>query len=178
MNANLEIARKRLSNIMNEPKATLHARMFLLDTSGSMDGFKILYAKKALESHIKPDDGILAFDSEVHYVLQKDIGGILTGDLTAMLPAIKEAISYKCNHIILITDGMPNVGGETSDVTDFVLHQIRGIKIDTIGIGDDCEEEFLASISKCTNGTTFHIDDPEQLTGVVGLLTCGNSINL
>ena len=178
MKTDLEIARERLSNIENGPKTKTHSRMFLLDTSGSMLGFKLEHAKRALNTHIKPGDGIITFDSSVHYVIKDDIGAIFAGHLTAMLPAIKEAIKYKCSHIILITDGMPNVDGETADVTDFVLHQMRGIRIDSIGIGNDCQQEFLNSISKCTNGTSFHIDDPEQLSGVVGLLTSGSSINL
>lgn len=178
MKTELEIARERVASLNEAPKRSTHSRMFLLDGSGSMQGFKMMYAKEALKKHMKPGDGILVFDDTVHYIPEKFIDNITPGNLTAMLPALKEALTYKCIHIILISDGQPNKGGDTFEVTDFVRHSIRGVKIDTIGIGDDCEQEFLASISDFTNGTTVHIDDPEQLTGVVGLLTCGDSINL
>ena len=178
MKSKLELARQRIATINRTNNPRVHSRMFLLDTSDSMRGFKLQYAKQALNYHIKSGDGILTFDNNVHYVTKDLIGRIDTNGLTAMLPAIKEAVTYKCSHVILITDGQPNVEGETDDVTDFVRHSIRGIKIDTIGIGDDCELEFLASISKSTGGTNYFIDDPEQLTGIVGLLTAGSSINL
>lgn len=181
MKTSLELAKERLASVKNESAAatTTHSRMFLLDTSGSMSlGLKIEYAKKALTTHIKPGDGVIAFDSDIHYIPGNKVDDILTGDLTAMLPALKEAMKFKCSHIILITDGQPNVEGDTFDVTDYVLHGIRGVRIDTIGIGNDCEKEFLESLSKATNGTSYHVDNPDQLTGVVGLLTDGSSINL
>lgn len=178
MENELEKARQRIAALSQMKKRISHSRMFLLDGSGSMNDFKLMYAKEALKKNIRSGDGILTFDDDVHYIFEDQIDRITNGNLTAMLPALKEAVSYKCIHIILISDGQPNKGGETADVTDFVRHQITGIKIDTIGIGDDCELQFLESISKATNGTSIFIDNPRQLTGVVGLLTSGNSINL
>jgi hypothetical protein len=97
------------------------------------------------------------------------VSGLFVEGDTAMLPAIINAIEKKVSHIILITDGWANVGGNSFDILDYVA-TLTGVKIDTIGIGSDCDHYMLKQISQMTRGGNYKVDDPMQLNGIVGLL--------
>jgi hypothetical protein len=93
----------------------------------------------------------------------------MTFGMTAMLPAITLALTLRARHIIMITDGQPNKGGEVMDVIDFLSH-IHGVRVDTIGIGNDCDTPFLDRVSKITKGKAVHIQEPEELDRAIQLL--------
>ena len=153
-----------------------HDKMFLLDVSLSMSGNKLQNAKIALDKYIKAGDGLIVFGEEAHYIPEGQLNTIQPYGLTAMLPAIVLSMKYNAVELIIITDGDPNQGGNTMNVLDYVSG-LTGIKIDTIGIGDDCDISFLETLSEGTGGKSIHVDSPEYLDGAIALL-CAPSIQL
>jgi hypothetical protein len=56
---------------------------------------------------------------------------------TPTLPALRAAFSIEgVEHIVLLTDGMPTIGGDQHEVLDFLRREGRDRVIDVIGIGD------------------------------------------
>lgn len=168
MNLTLEQLRQEV-NSLKSPNQKIHERFFLLDVSDTMRGQKLTLAKEALLKYFKDDDGLIVFGETAYYVNKAELPALMTFGSTAMLPAISMAMTLKARHIIMITDGQPNKGGWVEDVIDYVSH-IRGIRIDTIGIGNDCDILFLDRVSKITKGKAIHIQQPEELDGAVQLL--------
>jgi len=176
----LEKARAELAKAFGGgSSASSSDRAFLLDISDSMHGNKLEEAKKALLKHAKPnEDLIIVFGRDVAVLQYHMISAILTKGDTAMLPAIMEAVYYNVSHIVLITDGGANTGGGPFECIEYVS-QLKGVKIDTIGIGRDCDDELLQQLSYLTGGNTYHVNDPFQLSGIVGLLSAPQkAINL
>jgi len=152
---------------------SVHNRMILIDSSGSMAGPKIEHAKQALKKYCKKDDGIVAFSTKAYYISGVHrVDTISATGLTAMFPAIEIAIEKKPKNIIMITDGCPNVGGDASDIIVYVSG-LFGVKIDCIGIGNpeldfDLDLPFLDRISKMTGGKMVHILNADELEGAIG----------
>ena len=154
-------------------KSKTHNLMFLLDTSTSMVGEKLQCAKEALNLHRKPTDGLIVFGEKTMYITPTKLESVQPWGMTSMLPALEEAIKYKPYRIILISDGYPNLGGGIPEVLEFV-GELVGVRIDTIGIGTDCDKAFMESVSEITGGTNFHIDEPHELSGKVQMLVAPN----
>jgi len=174
----LEKARAELARVLNGGQDNnVHDRAFLLDVSTSMSGMKLEEAKRALLKNAKDEDLVITFGTDVHTVPKSMVSGLFVQGDTAMLPAIQQAVDMKVSHMILITDGWANIGGNSFDVIDFVA-TLTGVKIDTIGIGNDCDHVMLRQISTMTKGGNYKVDDPMQLNGVVGMLSAPKSINL
>jgi hypothetical protein len=56
---------------------------------------------------------------------------------TPTLPALKATLRIEgVEHVILLTDGMPNIGGDQVAVLQFLRSEGRGRVIDVIGVGD------------------------------------------
>lgn len=171
MNFDLEILRKEVRNMKGSGSSfqQIHERFFLLDVSDTMRGQKLELAKEALQKYFRDDDGLIVFGETAYYVNKTEIPTIMTFGMTAMLPAITLALNLRARHIIMVTDGQANQGGEPPDIIDFISH-IHGVRIDTIGIGNDCDIPFLDRVSKMTKGKSIHIHQPEELDGAIQLL--------
>lgn len=171
MNMNrLELARAELAKTLAGGDVAYDSgRAFLLDISSSMVGMKLEEAKRSLLKNARNNDLIITFGYETHVIPKDMVSSLFVDGDTAMLPAIEKAVAMKISHIILITDGWPNVGGDQFAIMEYVAH-LSGIKIDTIGIGQDCDHMLLKNISKMCGGSNYKVDDPMQLNGIVGLL--------
>ena len=154
-----------------------HDRVFLLDVSTSMMGESMEYATAALNFFVRDGDGILVFGEEVRYVPREKLGSTaLPWGLTSMLPALRKAMTFRPIEIVLITDGGPNKGGGQLEVLEYV-QMISGVIVNTIGIGEFCDQSFLMKVAQATGGEMQHIDTPDKLHHAVGLL-CAPSIQL
>jgi Mg-chelatase subunit ChlD len=171
----VELARAELALILNG--GTNVGRAFLLDISDSMIGMKLEEAKRALIKNASPNDLIIIFGTLVRVISFELIKNVTTNGETALLPAIQKAVTFNVPHMILITDGGANYGGNAFDCLDYV-QTLKGVKIDTIGIGRDCDFALLEGISKATGGGNYNVNDPFELTGIVGLLSAPKTINL
>jgi Mg-chelatase subunit ChlD len=173
-----EMVMQEMNDLLNknqpetiEPKDVIfHNRIFMLDVSSSMAGDKLDNAKITLNRFKKIDDGLVVFGEEAYYVFGGNLNTVLPFGLTAMLPAFEISMKHRPTEIIMITDGQPNIGGGTFEVLEYVRDKVTGVQINTIGIGYDCDDEFLQTISEETNGTYQHIDNPGKLSNAVALL--------
>lgn len=173
-----EVMAMKQSAVTGQPKIGVSQTVWLLDVSSSMSDkiykqpghkSKIDSAKEALMKHAKYDETIITFGSHVHVHSYQEIERLSTNGMTAMLPAIMIAVNAGCLTINMITDGDPNQDGNKEDVLAAVAG-LTGIRINTIGVGDDCDLEFLRKIANMTGGRFQHCDNVELLDGQVKML--------
>ncbi len=165
---------------------------FVIDRSGSMSGTKLDYTKTAVSfaiGHLGPQDycSVVAFDDMVnmiassHKVENKDalkmaVESIYSGGTTnlsgGMLMGMREVkLAYRenqINRVLLLTDGMANVG--VTDHRALVEKAAEmagaGINLSTFGLGEDFEEDLLQAMSEVGGGNFYYIESPDQIPGI------------
>ncbi|ACB01075.1 Ca-activated chloride channel family protein [Picosynechococcus sp. OG1] len=183
---------------------------FVLDKSGSMHGNKLDYAKQAIAYAIEqllPSDrlSLTLFDTQV----ETKIPSTLATDKQRLLETIKLIRSGSStalhdgwvqggiqvgqylnndhlNRVILLSDGLANVGETNPDVIASDVHGLMktGISTSALGVGRDYDEDLLEAIARSGDGNFFHIASPEDLpqifeTELQGLATTiGRSVTL
>jgi len=174
---------KYVFKIVLVPEKVTTARGFhyvlLVDTSGSMEGFKIELAKKgALELLNRIPEGnkvsVMSFGERVNLLAEAvnptDASQAIQ-DLTAegstpfysaLLTAVSLIKKYEMpSYLILLTDGNP------TDVT--VLDNYKGlefpsnVKVIAYGIGDDYNEVLLRLLADKTGGIFEHVSDVNEI---------------
>jgi Ca-activated chloride channel family protein len=164
----------------------------VLDRSGSMEGEKIARAREAAAFCI---DQLLAED-RVSLVIFDDAIDVLVGSqLAENKEAIKERISHirarnstalheawvrggievsshlisdAINRVLLITDGLANVGETNVDriVTQAGELAARGVTTSTIGIGSDFNEDLLIPMAEAGRGNAWHVERAEDMARI------------
>jgi Ca-activated chloride channel homolog len=182
----------------------------VLDRSGSMSGPKLAAARDAaamLVRRLHPNDtvSVVAYDDEVTTVAEP-----ATGDTQASLPQQVQAIQAGgstnlsggwlrgrelvarvkreggVNRVLLLTDGLANVG---ITAPDQLLGLCRtacgaGITTTTIGFGADYDEKLLRGMADAGGANTWYIERPDQAADVFaeeleGLLTlCAQTVSV
>jgi len=164
----------------------------VLDRSGSMAGLKLHYAKDAaihLVRRLAPEDvvSVVAYGSEVTTVAepatgeaQRDLvdriavlqagsatnlsGGWLRGrELVA--GSRREGAVHR---ILLLTDGLANVGITDPDALAGLCSRSRaeGITTTTIGFGADYDEHLLRAMADAGGGVMYYIENPDQAPAI------------
>ncbi|MFO8174964.1 MAG: VWA domain-containing protein, partial [Longimicrobiales bacterium] len=164
----------------------------VLDRSGSMAGEKLAAARNAasmLVRRLSPMDtvSVVAFDHEVSVVAPP-----ATGEEQEQLPGAIEAIQAGgmtnlsggwlrgrdlvaanlrdggVNRIILLTDGLANVGiTGTHQLTGLCQQGTRtGVSTTTIGFGQGYDEDLLRAMADAGQGGTYYIEEVDQASGV------------
>jgi Ca-activated chloride channel family protein len=164
----------------------------VIDRSGSMAGPKLDYTKQALRFLIdqvteKDHLAIVTYDDVVQTpvpsqpIIQKDLlkaqvsqitpGGMtnLSGGLsTGMNQIAPHAAPGQINRVLLMTDGLANVG-----VTDSLTLQTwattwrhRGLTLSTLGVGDDFDEDLLVALAEAGGGSFHYIADPDKIPAI------------
>jgi Ca-activated chloride channel family protein len=183
---------------------------FVLDRSGSMGGSKIDYARRAVAYGVEqllPSDrlSLTLFDTEVataipstlatdKHALLETIRQIRPGSSTALhagwvnggLQVSQYLNPEHLNRVILLSDGLANVGETNPDAIATDVHGLaqRGVTTTALGIGADYDEDLLEGMTRSGDGNFFHIDTPDQLpaifaTELQGLAaTVGHSVTL
>jgi len=174
---------KYVFKIVLVPERVTTARGFhyvlLVDTSGSMEGFKIELAKKgALELLDRIPEGnkvsVLSFGERVNLLAEavnptdasRAIQDLTAEGSTPFYSALLRVISlikkYEMpSYLILLTDGNP------TDVT--VLDNYKGlefpsnVKVIAYGIGDDYNEVLLRLLTDKTGGIFEHVSDVNEI---------------
>lgn len=163
--------------------------IFVVDSSGSMSGKKIIQAKEAVcfvinhlderdkFSIIDFDDGVETFVSKIvvaskenknkaiHFVNDvEDSGGTNIND--ALFQALKMVKpGERPNYILFLTDGLPTVG--VTDTAEILRNISRAnnlkSRIFVFGVGYDVNTELLDRISSENRGTSIYVSEDENL---------------
>src|SRR3954453_4443684 len=168
----------------------------VLDRSGSMEGAKIEKARQAAAMAVDKlgDDDIFSlvtYDSETDLLIPPErIGGtdhredlkarihrIQPGGSTALhagvvLGAKQVRLFFekeRVNRIILLSDGLANVGPSSPSDLARLGRELRGdgIAVSTIGLGDDYNEDLMTALAEASNANYYYVKDAEKLPGSV-----------
>lgn len=164
----------------------------VLDKSGSMQGRKIQQAKAAALQAVEmlnPEDivSVVAYDSTVKVLvpatkvsdratIQAGIHAISAGGNTALFAGVSKGAQEvrkfhdrnRVNRIILLSDGMANVGpsspGELGDLGASLAKE--GISVTTFGLGLGYNEDLMFSLARRSDGNHAFIEDAANLAGI------------
>ncbi len=150
----------------------------VLDRSGSMSGERIVRAKQAarmLVTMLQPDDilSIVAYDSSVHVLVPatkvtdkedilRKIDSIQANGFTALFGGVSKGLAEvrkflnkdRINRIILLSDGLANVGPRSPNALGRLgeASAKEGISITTIGIGLGYNEDLMTQLARRSDG--------------------------
>jgi len=161
--------------------------LFILDTSGSMEGEKIKQAKEALRyilRNLNPDDrfGVINFSSDVHKFRDSlssvsavndalnYVDGLAAVGGTYIDGALKEGLKFvgggnRPFYIIFLTDGLPTIGEQN---TDNILRNAkkaneRDARVFSFGVGDDVNIAFIDKLARENGGASSNVAPSEDL---------------
>jgi len=161
----------------------------VLDRSGSMAGAKIEKARQAameLLDHLAPGD-IFSFvtysdSAEVVFAAQeieskeaikRRIARVHASGSTALYAGVKlgaeevkkNLSSKRINRVILLSDGLANVGPSSTRELRQLGNSLseRGISVTTIGVGDDYNEDLMAGLAEASDANYYYVKDTEKL---------------
>lgn len=167
----------------------------VLDRSGSMQGAKIEKARQAAMVALdKLDDddffSLVIYDTDTEVLiapervgnrdrrdsLKRRIERIQPGGSTALHAGVtlgaKQVRKFiekeRVNRVILLSDGIANVGpSRTSDLTSLgrELREER-ISVSTVGLGDDYNEDLMTALAESSNANYYYVQDAEKLPGI------------
>ncbi len=165
----------------------------VIDRSGSMQGDRIVAAKKgahvALE-RLGRDDivSLVAFNHNVDVLapaaplggsrakLESAIDRLTADGTTALYAGVKEGgaqvreylAETKVNRVILLSDGLANVGPSSPSEVARLGRELagRGISVSTIGLGLEYNEDLMARLAAASDGNHVFVERPSDLAEV------------
>jgi Ca-activated chloride channel homolog len=166
-----------------------------IDTSGSMQGDKIVQARRAAIEMVKEmkDGDLIAihtFNDRAHELIRptelsphsrasivSTVSELSADGATNMDQALRLAVgraqrtpnSHPVRRVVMISDGRATVG-ETSPHA-LALEAERGVhhgvQVTAMGVGLDYDENALNQIAMRSSGRLYHLSDPTELAGIV-----------
>ncbi|MCD6301585.1 MAG: VWA domain-containing protein [Staphylothermus sp.] len=172
------------------------ALFLLIDTSPSMDGEKIFYAKQAALSILellRDKDYVAIYSFTKKFIeeqpptilannrikVEKSIASLKLGSGTNIYNAIKkikekiEAYMKSANirniNLVIITDGRPTIGPKN---TNTIIKAVRLLKqfslnVAIIGVGEDYNEKLLLKMATALNGIYEHVTPMKSLKEIL-----------
>ena len=169
--------------------------VIVLDKSGSMSGKKIAQAREAAIAAIDrlgPNDivSVVTYDSTVHVLVpatkltdreavRRRIRQVEAGGSTALFAGVSKGAREirkflsrnRVNRIILLSDGLANVGpsspGELADLGASLIKE--GISVTTIGLGLGYNEDLMTQLARASDGNHAFVQEPEDLARIFNL---------
>jgi Ca-activated chloride channel homolog len=161
----------------------------VIDRSGSMTGAKLEKTKQAamqLVDRLTPNDifSLVIFSDEAQVLvpaqkvtdkdaLKEKIESIEANGSTALYSGVKTGAdqleeyfsSKRINRVILLSDGLANVGPSTPRELRRFGNSLaeRGISVTTIGVGDDYNEDLMAGLAEASDANYYYVQDMEKL---------------
>lgn len=161
----------------------------VLDRSGSMEGDKMRRAREAaaycIEQMLATDRlSVVIFDDQIDVLipsqqvenkaaLKSQIECISSRNSTALHAAwvqgglqVSEHLQPGAiNRVLLITDGLANVGETNTDRIVTQAKQLfdRGVSTSTIGIGADFNEDLLMPMAQAAGGNAWHVEHADDM---------------
>jgi Ca-activated chloride channel homolog len=175
--------------MLTPPKQTLKETIsrefiFVIDTSGSMDGTSIKQAKKALQyglGKLKAQDtfNIIRFSDDVESVFENArlataenldiahdfVDWLRAGGGTEMLPALSMALagdeqSQALRQVMFLTDG--SIGNE-DELFNEITQNLGNSRLFTVGIGSAPNSHFMNRAAKYGRGTHSYIGSQAEV---------------
>ncbi len=161
----------------------------VLDRSGSMGGEKIAQAKaaahKALD-YLQPDDtlALIIYNDQVDVLVpatpfhqrkrfEDAIDSIQVSNRTALHGGVSKGAEElrkfvqenRVNRLILLSDGLANVGPSTPAELGELGRQLgaEGISVTTVGLGLGYNEDLMVRLAGASDGNHAFVEKPEQL---------------
>lgn len=182
----------------------------VIDRSGSMSGQKMEYVRQAACYAIQqllPTDrvSVIIYDDQIETLVPstlavdkasiiRKIQGIHSRNSTALhagwerggSEVTQHFNSEHLNRVILLSDGLANVGVTSADAIATDVHKLaqRGITTTTMGVGNDYDEKLLEAMANSGDGNYYYIESPQQVpdifqTELRGLMaTVGTTVSL
>jgi len=164
----------------------------VLDRSGSMRGKKLFQAKEAAImalSRLDRNDvtSIVVYDHNVATLvpatrlsnrrrIRNLISNIEAGGRTALYAGVKRGLrevgkfraSERVNRIILLSDGLANVGPSSPSELARLGQKAggKGISVTTIGLGLDYNEDLMVRLAGASDGNHAFVEHAEDLAGI------------
>jgi len=161
----------------------------VLDRSGSMEGEKMVRAREAAMfcvDQMLPSDrlSVVTFDDRIEVLFPSEpvtnkqamkdlIARVTARGSTALheawvrggLTVSERLLDQGINRVVLITDGLANVGITSTDeiVTQAMGLFQRGVSTSTIGIGADFNEDLLMPMAQSGGGNAWHVVEPDDM---------------
>ena len=159
--------------------------IFIIDTSGSMEGTSIREAKAALQmaiDRLSPQDrfNVIEFNSDTQVLFdrardaspdnielaRKWVDALHAGGGTEMLPALQAALLNQTanndlvRQVVFMTDG--DVGNE-NELVAFIRSNLGNSRLFTVGIGAAPNSHFMRSAARLGRGTFTYIGDVKEV---------------
>lgn len=182
-----------------EQIASTHVPMALslaIDTSGSMEGDKIVHARAAARRLIDGlHDGdivsIVTFSDRARVVVDRVVldpatrrhamavieelganGGTALHQGLATAQSLLRASTgddHPVRRVVVISDGMATVGPSSSDTLGALAEEgvAHGIQVTSLGVGLDYDENTLNALAVRSSGRLYHLAEPEELPAIV-----------
>ena len=161
----------------------------VLDRSGSMEGEKMIRAREAamfcVDQMLATDRlSVVTFDDRIEVLFPSEpvtnkqamkdlISRVRARSSTALheawvrggLTVSENMLDQGINRVVLITDGLANVGITNTDeiVTQAMGVFQRGVSTSTIGIGADFNEDLLMPMAQAGGGNAWHVVEPDDM---------------
>jgi Ca-activated chloride channel homolog len=161
----------------------------VLDRSGSMEGEKMVRAREAamfcVDQMLATDRlSVVTFDDRIEVLFPSEpvtnkqsmkdlISRVAARGSTALheawvrggLTVSERMLEKGINRVLLITDGLANVGITSPDeiVTQAMGLFQRGVSTSTIGIGADFNEDLLMPMAQSGGGNAWHVVEPGDM---------------
>lgn len=161
----------------------------VLDRSGSMEGEKMIRAREAamfcVDQMLATDRlSVVTFDDRIEVLFPSEpvtnkqamkdlISRVRARNSTALheawvrggLTVSERLLDQGINRVVLITDGLANVGITNTDeiVTQAQGLFQRGVSTSTIGIGADFNEDLLMPMAQAGGGNAWHVVEPDDM---------------
>src|SRR5215813_11329338 len=161
----------------------------VLDRSGSMEGEKMIRAREAamfcVDQMLATDRlSVVTFDDRIEVLFPSEpvtnkqamkdlISRVTARNSTALheawvrggLTVSERLLDQGINRVVLITDGLANVGVTNTDeivMQAMGLYQ-RGVSTSTIGIGADFNEDLLMPMAQSGGGNAWHVVEADDM---------------
>ena len=164
----------------------------VLDRSGSMGGEKLRQAREAALTaldYLHADDlfSLVTYDSDVRvlvpatrvgdrYELRRAIESIRAGGNTALFAGVSKGVAEvrkflddkHVNRVILLSDGLANVGPSSPDELGRLGRRLgrEGISVTTIGLGLGYNEDLMVQLAGNSDGNHVFVEQASDLARI------------